>query len=594
MLDRGTRLRWRRKFKRSQQQVEDLGYQAEDGLEKHLFRRLSRLAQVQRFIASWVLLVIFMIGGVLVQTKALGANYLESRPDVGGIYTEGILGSFTNVSPLYAASSVDNSVERLVFSGLFKFDQKNKLEGEIASGWTVDERGTTYTVKLRKNVTWHDGAPLTADDVAFTYALIQNPDAKSPLASSWQGITVTAVDPTTVTFKLPSLLSAFPYSMVNGIVPKHILKGVPISQLRSVAFNTNRPVGSGPFKWEAIEVSGDTPEERQQRIALIPNESYVNGATKLDKYIVRSFQQEKDLIDAFKKRELNAAAGLTSMPDEFKDDQSIRDYNIPLSSQVLVFFRTNADILNDGKVRQALSYGLDTSQVLTQIGRPVLPSNSPLLRGQVGYDPAIVQKTNNINQANRLLDEAGWKVGANNIRYKDKVKLSYILTTQDNSSYKTVADELKKQWAKIGVDVIIAPQKDDELQSLIAQHSYDALLYGISIGPDPDVFAYWHSSQADLRSPNHLNFSKYGSIPADKALEAGRTRSEDAARTIKYKSFLEAWTNDAPAVALYQPRYLYVVRDPLFNFNQEVMNNGADRLNNVDNWMIRETNQPKK
>ncbi len=185
-------------------------------------------------------------------------------------------------------------------------------------------------------------------------------------------------------------------------------------------------------------------------------------------------------------------------------------------------------------------------------------------------------------------------MGTNNFRYKDKVKLSYILTTQDTSSYKTVADELKKQWAKIGVDVTIAPQKDNELQSLIAQHSYDALLYGISIGPDPDVFAYWHGSQADLRSPNHLNFSKYTSVQADKALEAGRTRSDAAARTIKYKSFLEAWINDAPAVSLYQPRYLYVVRDPLFNFNQEVMNNGADRLNNVDNWMIRETNQPKE
>jgi peptide/nickel transport system substrate-binding protein len=535
-----------------------------------------------------------MIGGVFVQARALGANYLELRPAKGGIFTEGILGSFTNVSPLYAASSVDNSVERLVFSGLFKFNQKNQLEGEIASGWTVDERGTTYTVKLRKNVTWHDGKPLTADDVAFTYALIQNPDAKSPLASSWQGITVTAVDPSTVTFKLPSLLSAFPYSMVNGIVPKHILKGVPAAQLRSVSFNTNKPVGSGPFKWEAIEVSGDTPEDRKQRIALIPNDSYVSGAPKLDKYIVRTFQQEKDLIDAFKKRELNAAAGLTSMPEDFKDDLSIRDYNIPLSSQVMVFFKTNGDILKEPKVRQALSYGLDTAQVLNQIGRPVLPSNSPLLRGQVGYDPTVVQRTNNLDIANKLLDEAGWKMGTNNFRYKDKVKLSYILTTQDTSSYKTVADELKKQWAKIGVDVTIAPQKDNELQSLIAQHSYDALLYGISIGPDPDVFAYWHGSQADLRSPNHLNFSKYTSVQADKALEAGRTRSDATARTIKYKSFLEAWINDAPAVSLYQPRYLYVVRDPLFNFNQEVMNNGADRLNNVDNWMIRETNQPKE
>lgn len=380
--------------------------------------------------------------------------------------------------------------------------------------------------------------------------------------------------------------------MTNGIVPKHLLEGVPPTQLRSITFNTTRPIGAGPFKWEAIEVVGKNPEEREQRIALIPNEQYNGGKPKLDRMIIRTFQSQPLLVKAFENRDINAAAGLTSMPEKLQEDTSVIDYNIPLTSQVMVFFKNTQDPFKDVRVRQALSLGVDTKKTLSTINRSIVSSDSPLLRNQVGYDKTVVQKTSNQQMAKKLLDEAGWVVGAKGIRYKDGKPLTFVLTTQSNSVYNTVSNELKKQWRAIGVDVEVSSQKDNELQSALTVHNYDALLYGIALGPDPDVFAYWHSSQADLRSPNRLNFSEYSSSVSDKALEGGRTRSDATVRSIKYKPFLEAWTKDAPAIALYQPRYLYLVRDPLFNFNQTVMNNGADRFNNVINWMIREGSEP--
>lgn len=592
MIDPLVKLRWRRRLRRSQKQVEDLGSQAEDTLEKHLFKRLSRLSLVRRFIAGWVLLFVLLIGGVFLQSRALDRYYLAPKPAEGGIYKEGILGSFTNANPLYAASSVDNSVERLVFSGLFKFDQQNKLVGDLAENWTLDERGTTYTVILKNNLMWHDGKPLTSDDVVYTYKMIQNPDAKSPLASSWQGITVKAVNPKTVTFTLPSILTSFPLSMTNGIVPKHILDGVPPSQLRSISFNTTKPIGSGPFKFEAVEVIGVNPEEREQKIALSPNPNYINGKPKIDKFIIRTFQNEDQMRDALKKRELNSASGLTVFPDELKNDATIQNYNIPLTGQVMLFLKNSSEIFKDIKVRQALSYGTNTTLIIDGIGRPVIASNSPLLKDQIGYDKNIVQRTNNKELASNLLNEAGWLVGDKGIRYKDGKPLTVFITTQSKSIYSSAAAIIKKQWADLGVKVEIQQQDDSELQSTIAVHNYDALLYGIASGPDPDVFAFWHSSQADLRSPNRLNFSEYTSAVADKALEGGRTRSDPTVRTIKYKPFLESWVNDAPAIALYQPRFLYVVREPLFNFSQRSMNNGADRFSNVHNWMIRVTDQP--
>lgn len=595
MIDRTTKLRWRRRVRSSKRQVEELGTQAEEGLERHFFKRLSRLTKVRRFIAAWVLIFILLIGGVLYQTRALGEYYLFNQPATGGIFTEGILGSFTNASPLYASGNVDSSVSRLVFAGLFKHDQRNQLIGDLADTWQVDERGTTYTVHLRPNLKWQDGVPLTSADVLYTYQMIQNPDAKSSLATSWQGIKVSAPKPDTVVFVLPNVLSAFPLSMTNGIVPKHKLAEFPASQLRSVAFNSSRPVGAGPFKFEAVEVQGNTPEDREQRIALVPNPNYHAGAPKIERFIIRSFRDEKKLVTALENKELTAAAGLSAMPEELKTNTQFVDYNVPLTSEVFVFLKTTNDILQDVKVRQALAFATDTGKVLQGIGRPVLPARSPLLSGQIGYDKAALQNTNDPNKVGKLLDDAGWKLGPKGIRInKNGAPLTFSLYTQENSTYDYVSQMLKKQWAQYGIDLSIKQQKDDELQTTLAFHNYDALLYGIALGPDPDVFPYWHSSQADIRSPNRLNFSEYKSPTADKALEAGRTRSDATIRAIKYRPFLEAWRTDVPAIALYQPRYLYVVNGKISNFNSTSLNNGADRYANVENWLIREQPQPVK
>lgn len=592
MIDRTTKLRWRRRFRRSRQQVEDFGSQTEDQLEKHFFTRLSRLTKVRRFVAAWVVLFGLIIGGVLYQTRALGQHYLEPTPTAGGIFTEGVVGTFTNVSPLYATGSVDGSVERLVFSGLLKFDQNNKLVGDLAKDWSVDETGKIYTVTLKDNLYWHDGRALTTEDVAYTYQMIQNPDAKSPLASSWQGITVAAVDKKTVVFTLPSILSAFPYSMTNGIVPKHVLSDTPPSQLRSSPFNTRSPIGSGPFRWEAVEVTSSNTDAREQRIALVPNELYVDGAPNIDRFIMRSFASEERLAQALIKREVNAAAGLSTLPEPLRNDLSTKSYNVPLTSEVMVFFKTTSETFGELKIRQALTLGTNVGDILVNMGRPVLPAYGPLLKGQVGYDPAIKQQTNNRDMAGKLLDESGWTMGRDGKRYKNKEPLAFTLTTQDNLTYRYVAEQLKKQWKDLGVTVTVMPLQDTDLQSTLVGHTYDALLYGIALGADPDVFAYWHSSQASLQSANRLNFSEYQSTTADTALEGGRTRNEDDVRTVKYKPFLEAWQQDVPALALYQPRYLYVVRDVLYGFSPSSMNSGADRFNNVENWMVRVTNKP--
>ena len=170
---------------------------------------------------------------------------------------------------------------------------------------------------------------------------------------------------------------------------------------------------------------------------------------------------------------------------------------------------------------------------------------------------------------------------------KDGKKLSISLNTLNNIEYASVASQLKEQWSKAGVEVNVSSLEQADLQNAIMSRSYGILLYGISLGLDPDQFAYWHSSQADVRATRRLNFSNYSSKTADAALEAGRTRLDPSLRAAKYKPFLEAWRDDAPALAIYQPRFLYVSRGPVFNFKERTINTPSDRFANVQNWMIR-------
>ncbi len=588
MINRTTRLLWRRRYKHSRRHVEDIGEQAEEQIERHFFRRLGRLYVVRRFVVSWMLLLVLLAGVVVAQTRALNTYYLDFRPTSGGIYTEGVIGSFTNANPLYAVAGVDKTISHLIFSGLLKYNEQNVLVGDLAKSWSVDESGRKYTVVLRDQLVWHDGKHLTAEDVLFTYQLIQHPDAKSPLFISWRGVKVEAPDLKTVVFTLPNVLASFPHSLTNGLVPKHLLKDVPISQLRSANFNTSNPVGSGPFKWEEVEVRGTTPEEREERIALSRNDKYYAGAPKLQRFIVRTFRDDQRLLKSFEDKAINAMVGLSSVPDSMEPGANITAYSVPITGAVMVFFRISHEQLNDVRVRQALVRAVDTVALVNSLGYPAIAVDSPFLRSHDGYDRKLVQLETNIEEANRLLDEAGWLRGGNGVRVKDGQLLSFTLQAQNNSEFTYVTQFLQKSWQAVGVQVKIEQQEEADFQTIVRDHNYGALLNGIGLGADPDVYAYWHSSQGAVQAADRLNFSEYSSVSADQALEGGRTRIDPGLRAVKYQPFLEAWRNDAPALALYQPRLLYIVRGNLYNFDVKMVNSTSDRLGNVHNWMIRQ------
>lgn len=577
------------RFRKGQRQVGDLSTQAEEHIEQHLVKRFERLKAVRRFVFSWLILMTLLIAGLVIQNLALNGYYQSVRPVPGGIYSEGVNGRFTNASPLYATSDADTTVSHLIFAGLLKPDSKGHLVGDLASGYSVDDHGITYTVKLRPHLTWQDGQPLTSRDVVFTYQRIQNPDAQSPLQGSWQGISVSAPDAHTVVFKLPDALASFPYNLTTGIVPEHLLATIPPADLRSADFNTVHPVGAGPFAWQAVQVSdGGNPQNVREQIALTPFADYHGGKPKLQKFVVQAFASQSQLIDAFASKQLTAAEGLNQVPKQVKNDQDVIQHNLLLRAATMVFFKTSAGVLSDQQVRQSLVKATDTKQIIAHLGYTTHEVKEPLLMGQLGYDPSLTQAPFDLKAAQKQLNDAGWMAGKDGIRTKDGRQLAFTLTALDTPENRTVTGLLHSQWQAAGVRLNVQLQSGNDFQSTLASHGYDAVLNGIAIGVDPDVFVYWDSSQADVRASHRLNLSEYKSPNADTALESGRTRIDPALRVIKYKPFLQSWQQDAPAVGLYQPRLLYLTNGPVAGLSDSAISTPTDRFINVQNWEIRQ------
>jgi peptide/nickel transport system substrate-binding protein len=279
-------------------------------------------------------------------------------------------------------------------------------------------------------------------------------------------------------------------------------------------------------------------------------------------------------------------SGLLSIPSRLKAGDYI-ETDITLNAATMAFFKTSSGVLADAAVRKALVNAADPSAVIAKLGYAARPVREPILSGQLAFDARYTEQTNKLAVANQALDAAGWTRAADGVRAKNGQKLTFTLTYADTPEYQQVADVLKSQWKAVGVAMGEQPLDDSSLQTTLAGHSYDAILYGISIGSDPDVFVYWDSSQADVLSSNRLNLSEYKSPTADAALEAGRTRIDPALRIIKYQGFLQAWQQDAPALGLYQPRYLYISHTKVYGLDQSNLNAPANRLDNVNDWMIR-------
>ena len=578
----------RRRLRVTQRSVEQVQSQVGEQLDKHVVRRWQKFVDVRRFVAAWLLLIGLLAAGLMAQGQALEQYYLEATPIRGGTYTEGVVGKVANLNPIFATSSAERAAAALMFEPLIRYDEDSRFIGALAESWSVNKDQTVYTLKLRPGLAWHDGQPITSGDVLFTFESIQHPDTGSQYNQSWRDIEVKTPDETTVVFKLPNSFAPFLHSLTKvGILPKHVFEGVQPKELRTHPFNLRPAVGSGPFVFSTISLDEDYGE-----IRLVANQNYYQGAPKLDDIIIHTFADHEELVAAFNEGSVTGASNLGISDLAIIDtNNNQKIHTSPLYNNVVLFLNNSDPNLKNKELRQALTEITDYQAVFNLVSAAYASSDAPLLPDQLGYKEKLSQLAFNSADGRKKLDKLGWKVGEDGLRRNSKGEvLSLELVTQNSDEYPTVAEEIQRQWRQFGIQLklqFVSPA--DLQQSWIQPHAYQILLIGIDQGVDPDVFVYWHSSQASV---NGFNLSEYKNALVDAALEAGRTRQDTRLRRAKYEAFLGQWRKDAPAIILYRPTFIYAQLSSAEGYREGKLADPADRFLGVANWTILKTQTP--
>lgn len=555
---------------------------------RFIISRWTNLREVRRHAVGWLVLAGLLVIATGMQLYWTQRAFSSIQPVEGGTYAEGVIGRLDTLNPIYASTQSERSASNLIFSSLFRYDRVNNLESDLGESWKTSQDGKVYTVTMRNDAKWHDGRPVTADDVVFTIRLIKNPQSRSYLYRTWQDIQVKAVDKYQVEFTLPSAYAPFPHALTFGVLPKHVINTVSPARLRENVFNRD-PIGSGPFRFKSIQIIN--PDSDRVVLQTERNDDYYRGKVKLERFQIHTYKDHDDLRQGFLTREINAATEVTSSDIKTITNQSpsTKVADAPLFDGVYAFYQNDRPILQDVAVRRALVKATNRDDLKKSIGGYVSTLEGPLLPEQVDGIGDFKQAKYDVDAAAAELEAAGWKLNGNT-REKNGQPLQLSIVAPQTGDFPELLEAISKQWRKVGVDVKTqVVQTSTFEQNILTTRAYDVLLYEIALGADPDVFAYWHSSQASVRG---FNLSNYKSGVSDDALLSARGRSETDLRSAKYRGFFKQWLDDAPAVALYRPHLRYVTNDVTHSVesSQPVIDT-LGRYHKLDQWTVRSSEQ---
>jgi peptide/nickel transport system substrate-binding protein len=444
-----------------------------------------------------------------------------------------------------SSEQVSKWITDLVFDGLVRANQRQELVGQLAESWEISPDGTVYTFKLRPNVTFHDGAPLTADDVIFTYETALNPPEGLALLSrsNYTGITNSlALDPLTVQFTLDKPDASFLSKLQAGILPAHLLHDNP----DWAAFH-RAPVGSGPWKLARWETG--------QQIVFAANPDYFQGAPGLDQLIWKVVPDATVLSTQLESGEIDAAFVAPSDLARVQANSALKTAEW-LGALTYIGLNHDRPLFQDVKLRQALNLGVDRQLIIDEIlqGQAVLGA-SHITPNNWAYNSEAPAWPYDPAQAKALLDEAGWTPGPDGIRVKDGTPLRFVLlTNSEQPERRDITQLVREQWRAIGVDVELQYlELNTFINERVLKSDFDAILLAATVNVDPDY----------LRALNPTGFLKYNNPQVSDLLTQGRLLTSQAERKPIYDQVQQLAAEDAALVPLFYPQNVIAYRADL-------------------------------
>lgn len=540
----------------------------------------------------WQILVVVLtlvVVGVLLLTQQPSLNTVLPQPVSGGIYTEALIGSFGRLNPLLDLNnSPDRDVDRLIFSGLFKFDSQGQPQPDLAESWGNSADGKVYNITLRPNANWQDGTPVTSDDVIFTISLLRSQYSAYPddVRSLWDQVQITRLNDKNLKFTLTEPFVPFIDYLTFGVLPKHLLQNVAADQLANTSFDL-APVGSGPYKFDHLMVENGAVTG----VALTISKSYYGQVPFIQQIVFRYYSSSAAAMDAYHEGDV---LGISQMdPNTLATvcaDTSLNCYSSRLPRLTLVLFNLNSDQLpffQDKNIRHALMLGLNRQWMVDTIlqGQAIV-ADSPILPDTWAYYNGIAHTSFDSDTAVQMLKDAGYVIPASgSVRTKDKTALSFTMVYPDDALHTRLAQAIQANWAAIGVDVKIQPVSYTSLlNSYLTPRSYQAALVDLDFtrSYDPDPYPFWHQAEAT----GGQNYSQWNDRTASEYLEEARITADQNVRLRLYRNFQVVFSQELPALPLYYPVYTYGVDVRVQGVQLAPLYEPSDRFNNISDWYL--------
>ncbi len=468
----------------------------------------------------------------------------------------------SRINPILASDSQSAEIAEWIFNGLFKYDKNGKIIVDLAESYRFLD-ATRLEVVLKKNVLWHDGEKLSADDVIFTLDTIRSPKLFSPYTSSYDVVEkIEKVDDYTIIIHYKKPYFRALEIWMSGILPKHVLENE--QDIMTSKFNQS-PIGTGPYTLKSLKSSSN--------IELNAFNGYFEGVPKIEKIVYRFMPDSTTSFLSLKNKELDVS-GLK--PIQYKkqlDDSFYENFNIYETagySYTYLGFNLQDKKFQDKKIREAISLLIDRKEIIDVMlfGYGKI-SRGPFLEGSIGYPQDAPSPEYNVQKAQAILESLG---------YNEKNRFGFEISVPSGGSGKYIAELIQYQLQKASIDVTIKSMEWQAfLNTVVEPRRFETVLMAWSTSLMPNPRSIWHSGSM---KKGGFDFIGYQNEKVDKLIEDAETEVETEILSEKLQAIYKEVTKDIPYIFLYSPSSITAANKQIKNIDPAL----TGIMHNVIQW----------
>jgi peptide/nickel transport system substrate-binding protein len=473
--------------------------------------------------------------------------------NAGGM-TIAAIGEAVSFHPYKTADTASGLYQGLEYSGSLLErdpDHIDQFKPSMAESWAVGDDHVTFTFKLRPDLVWSDGQPLTADDFKWTFDQASKPENGWPYITNIEEIeSYEALDPRTIQVRLKEEL-AVGLEMADGItpLPRHVWEKLDWNDPAKNPEIQKPTVGSGPFLL--------TEWAKDDHATFVANDRYYKGKPKLASYTIRNAGNEQIAFEWLKSGEVDQ---FHMNPDQYAeakrlDNVTVYEWWPATGNWSYIGYNLRQPVLQDKLVRQALAYAIDRQvlidRVMNGLAQPIYSAYGPTCWC---YDPDVPHRDYDLAKARELLDQAGWLPGPDGIRVKDGQRLQLRLSYGPNGNKvrEKIATVAQDSFKQIGVQADVTGLEWAAYLSMLTTppFDWDLTVLGWSATIDP----YWMYQVWSEDNIPELNMGAYRNPEVEALFKKGGREFDQAQRKQTYGQIQRILADDQPYIFLYMDK----------------------------------------